>query len=140
LYVELLPQYRNRGLGTEIIRMLVNWAFLHRNIFEVVSRAEHENDKGVNALQKAGFVYRGSEGEVETYSIVKGKTAWTGVYVVVGILNGMLLGIVLNSLWLGFAIGIAASLCIGAVMDNNALKYRESVTGKSERNIKHIKK
>ncbi len=140
LYVELLPQYRNRGLGTEIIRMLVNWAFLHRNIFEVVSRAEHENDKGVNALQKAGFVYRGSEGEVETYSIIKGKTAWTGVYVIVGILNGMLLGIVLNSLWLGFAIGIAASLCIGAVMDNNALKYRESVTGKSERNIKHIKK
>ena len=64
--MELLPQYRNRGLGTEIIRMLVNWAFLHRNIFEVVSRAEHENDKGVNALQKAGFVYRGSEGEVET--------------------------------------------------------------------------
>ncbi|MCI8901181.1 MAG: GNAT family N-acetyltransferase, partial [Lachnospiraceae bacterium] len=54
LYVELLPEYRNRGLGTEIIRMLVNWAFLHKNIFEVVSQAEHENDKGVNALQKAG--------------------------------------------------------------------------------------
>ena len=53
LYVELLPEYRNRGLGTEIIRMLVNWAFLHKNIFEVVSRAEHENDKGINALEKA---------------------------------------------------------------------------------------
>lgn len=133
LYVELLPGYRNRGLGTEIIRMLVNWAFLHKNVFEVVSRTEHENDKGVNALQKAGFVYRGSEGKVETYSIIKEKTAWTGVYVVVGILEGMLLGVVLNSLWLGFAIGIVASLCIGGIMDNNALKYRESITGKSER-------
>jgi len=140
LYVELLPEYRNRGLGTEVIRMLVNWAFLHKNIFEVVSRAEHENDKGVNALQKAGFVYRGSEGAVETYSIIKGKTAWTGVYLIVGILNGMLLGVVMNQLWLGFGIGIIVSLCIGEIMDNNALKYRESVTGKNERAAKRPKR
>lgn len=140
LHVELAPKYRNRGIGTEIIRMMVNWAFLHKNIFEVVSRVEHENDKAVNALQKAGFVYRGIEGNVETYSIIKGKTVWTGVYTVVGILVGLLLGIVLNSLWLGFIIGITASLCIGAIMDNNALKYRESVTGKSARSVKHSKK
>lgn len=139
LYVELLPEYRNRGLGTEIIRMLVNWAFLHKNIFEVVSRAEHENDKGINALEKAGFVYRGNEGEVETYSIVKAKTTWTGVYVIVGVLNGMLLGVVFNNLWMGFAIGIVASLCVGEIMDNKALKYRESITGKSERAVKRPK-
>lgn len=139
LYVELLPEYRNRGLGAEIIRMLVNWAFLHKNIFEVVSKAEHENDKGVNALQKAGFVYRGSEGTLETYSVIKEKTAWTGVYVIVGILNGMLLGVVFNNLWLGFVIGIVVSLCIGEIMDNNALKYRESVTGKNERTAKRPK-
>lgn len=138
LYVELLPEYRNRGLGTEIIRMLVNWAFLHRNIFEVVSSAEHENDKGVNALQKVGFVYRGSEGAVENYSIIKEKTAWTGVYAIVGILNGMLLGVVLNNLWLGFILGVVVSLCIGEIMDNKALKYRESVTGKSERGTKRL--
>lgn len=139
LYVELLPEYRNRGLGTEIIRMLVNWAFLHRNVFEVVSSAEHENDKGVNALQKAGFVYRGSEGAVEKYSIIKEKTAWTGVYVIVGVLNGMLLGVVLNNLWMGFILGIVISLCIGEIMDNKALKYRESITGKSERGTRRLK-
>lgn len=136
LYVELRPEYRNRGLGTEIIRMLVNWAFLHKNIFEVVSRAEHENDKGINALEKAGFVYRGSEGEVETYSIIKAKTTWTGVYVIVGVLNGMLLGVVFNNLWMGFLVGIVVSLCIGEIMDNKALKYRESITGKSERTVR----
>ncbi len=139
LYVELLPEYRNRGLGTEIIRMLVNWAFLHRNVFEVISSAEHENDKGVNALQKAGFVYRGSEGAVEKYSIIKEKTAWTGVYVIVGVLNGMLLGVVLNNLWMGFILGIVISLCIGEIMDNKALKYRESITGKSERGTRRLK-
>ena len=66
LKVELVQKYRNRGLGTEVIKMMVNWAFLHKNIYEVVSRVEHENDKGVNALQKAGFVFRGKEGNVET--------------------------------------------------------------------------
>lgn len=139
LNVELMPRYRNRGLGTEVIRMMVNWAFLHKNIFEVVSKVEHENDKGVNALQKAGFVYRGNEEKVETYTIIKAKTSWLGAYVVVGIIAGMLLGIMLNSLWLGFAIGIVASLCIGAAMDTNALKYRESITGKREWGVKRSK-
>ena len=111
----------------------------NKNVFEVVSRVEHENDKGVNALRKAGFVFRGNEGKVETYSIIKEKTAWIGVYAVVGIVAGMILGIVINSVWLGFAVGFAASLCMGAIMDTNALKYRESVTGKSER-VKHSKK
>lgn len=140
LNVELMPKYRNRGLGTEIIRMMVNWAFQHKNVFEVLSKVEHENDKGVNALQKAGFVYRGYEGKVETYSIIKGKTVWTGIYVVLGIIMGMFLGIVINSVWLGFVIGISASLCIGMIMDNNALKYRESVTGKSDQSVRKSKK
>ena len=131
LKVELAQKYRNRGLGTEVIKMMVKWAFLHKNVFEVMSRVEHENDKGVNALHKAGFVYRGNEGDVETYSIVKEKTVWTGIYVFVGIVVGMILGIVFNNVWLGFAIGVVSCLCMGGIMDSNALKYRESVTGKS---------
>ena len=77
---------------------------------------------------------------METYSIIKGKTVWTGVYVVVGIFVGMILAIVINSAWLGFAIGLGVSLCIGAIMDNDASKYRESVTGKSEQSGRRSKK
>lgn len=140
LQVELAPKYRNRGLGTEVIKMMVNWAFLHRNVYEVISWVEHENDKGVNAVQKAGFVFRGNEGNVETYSIVKQKTVWTGVYLVVGIVVGMILGIVLNNVWLGFALGMVFSLCMGVIMDSNARKSRESVTGKSGKYEKRSKK
>lgn len=140
LKVELAQKYRNRGLGTEVIKMMVNWAFLHKNIYEVVSRVEHENDKGVNALQKAGFVFRGKEGNVETYSIVKAKTAWTGIYVAVGIIMGLILGLVFNNAWLGFAIGFISCLCMGKILDYNALKYRESVTGKSGQYGKRSKK
>lgn len=71
----------------------------NKNVFEVVSKVEHENDKGVNALQKAGFVFRGNERKEETYAIIKGKTVWTGVYVAAGIFVGMILGIVINSVW-----------------------------------------
>ncbi len=131
LKVELAQKYRNRGLGTEVIKMMVNWAFLHKNIYEVISQVEHENDKGVNALQKAGFVFRKNEGNVETYSIVKEKTVWTGVYLAVGIVMGLILGLVLNNAWLGFAVGLISCLCVGKIMDYNAQKYRESVTGKS---------
>lgn len=140
LNVELLPKYRNRGLGTESIRMMVNWAFQYSNIYEVVSKVEHDNDKGVNALRKAGFIFRSNEDKVETHSITKAKTAWTGAYIFLGIIAGLILGIVLNSVWLGFAIGVTVCLCIGAIMDTNALKYRESVTGKNERLVKHSKK
>lgn len=130
LKVELAQRYRNQGLGTEVIKMMVNWAFLHPNVYEIVSQVEHENDKGVNALRKAGFVFRDNENNVETYSIVKPKTIWTGVYVVVGIIMGMILGIVLNNVWLGFAIGLVLCLCMGVIKDSNTQKYRESVTGK----------
>ncbi len=140
LQVELAQNYRNRGLGTEVIKLMVNWAFLHKNIFEVISQVEHENDKGVNALQKAGFVFRGNEGNVETYSILKAQTTWTGVYVAVGIVVGMILGLTLNNLWLGFAGGMISCLCIGTIMDYNAKKYRESVTGKSVQSGKRSRK
>lgn len=140
LKVELAKEYRNRGLGTEVIKMMVNWVFLYRNIYEVTSQVEHENDRGVNALRKAGFVFRGKEGQMETYSIIKEKTVWTGVYVVVGVVVGMVLGVVLNNVWLGFALGMVVCLCMGAIMDSNALKYRESVTGKSGQYGKHSKR
>lgn len=140
LRVELARNYRNRGIGTEVIKMMVNWAFLHKNVYEVVSRVEHENDKGVNALQKAGFVFRENEGKIETYSITKEKTVWTGVYVIVGIAAGMILGLILNNLWLGFAIGLIVSLLIGKSMDYSDQKYRESVTGKKGQYGKRTKK
>lgn len=140
LRVELAPKYRNRGIGTEVIKTMVNWAFLHKNIYEVTSLVEHENDKGVNALQKAGFVFRSSEANMETYSILKEKTVWTGVYIVVGIAAGTLLGLILNNLWLGFAIGLILCLFIGRSLDDNARKYRESVTGKKGQYGKRPKK
>lgn len=129
LQVELEEEYQNKGYGTETIRMLVSWAFRHPNVYEVTAVAEHENDKAVKALGKAGFVYREGDRHTEQYSIVKGKSNWLGIYLVIGICLGLLLGIVLSAPKLGFGIGLIASLIAGAAMDNSEKHKREKVTG-----------
>lgn len=144
LYLELEPRYRGRGLGTEALKLLVNWAFLYKNIYEIVVTVDCDNDKGRHALEKAKFVYRKEEKDeedhkYEVYSIIKEKTGWTGIYAMIGVVIGIILGFVLGNMWVGFAMGMILCVGTGIVMDKTALHYRESVTGKKEQFIKHKK-
>lgn len=131
LTVELEEEYRNQGYGTEVICKMVDWAFRHPNVYEVKSETEHENDKAVKALEKAGFIYRESDQQTERYSVVKAKSNWLGIYLVIGICLGLVLGIVLSALQLGFVIGLVICVIIGAAMDNSEKRKREKVTGKN---------
>lgn len=132
LFVELTEGYRNKGYGTEVICMMVNWAFLHGNVYEVFAVTEHENDKAVYALEKAGFVLRDDDHGIETYSILKEKTYWTGIYLIVGIVLGLALALILDMPWVGMGIGLIVSLLTGMAMDAKAKKERESILGKKE--------
>ncbi|MBP5223117.1 MAG: GNAT family N-acetyltransferase [Lachnospiraceae bacterium] len=132
LNIVLEERYRNRGFGTEAIRMMVDWAFLHKNVYEVTAVSEHENDKFVHALEKAGFVFRDGDRHIENYSIKKQKTAWTGLYLGIGIVLGLILGFVLNNFYAGMVVGVAVSTLIGAALDISAAKDREKVTGRKE--------
>lgn len=132
LSVELSEEYRNQGFGTEAIRMLVDWAFHFRNVYEVKAQTEHENDKAVKALEKAGFVLRDSDRHNESYSITKNKSSWTGLYLMIGLFLGVMLGVVLSSPKLGMCIGLVASLIIGAALDGKEKHERERVTGKKD--------
>ena len=38
----------------EKMRIMVDWAFLHPNIYEVRAKSEHDNDAYITALHKAG--------------------------------------------------------------------------------------
>ena len=128
--IELSKEYRNQGYGTEAIRMMVDWLFHFNNIYEIRTESDRENDAYLKALKKAGFVRRGNEGRIETYSIVKPKTAWTGLYLFIGIILGMFLGLMINQLVAGLLIGIVIGLSIGLPMDAKRNKEREQVTGK----------
>lgn len=130
--VFLDEEYRNRDYGTEIYKLLVDFAFGFRNIYEVKGTTDRENYKCVYALEKAGFVLREKNKNIETYSIKKPKTVWMGLYVFIGIICGLMLGVVLGSSWAGLAIGLVFGLLIGGAMDAAANKERARVTGQNE--------
>ena len=111
--------------------MMVKWAFHFRNIYEVKTEADHEDDFGLKALKNSGFVFRTNEGRREFYSIVKPKTAWTGAYLFIGIFLGFIIGLVFSHLVVGMIIGVVIGVSIGLSMDMTANKERERVTGKS---------
>lgn len=123
---------RNRGFGTEALRLMTEWAFYHRNVFEIKTESLHENSGYIMALQKAGFVFRGGTREVEQYSIVKQKTSWTGIYVFIGIIAGLIMGFVFGNAWAGLGIGLFIALVLGTSMDFKEKKYRESIIGKDK--------
>jgi len=124
--------YRNRGFGTEALRLMTEWAFYHRNVFEIKTESLHENSAYIMALQKAGFVYRGGTREVEQYSILKQKTSWTGIYIFIGIIAGLIMGFLFGNSWAGLGIGIFIAVVLGTSMDFKEKKYRESVIGKDK--------
>ena len=115
--VELKPEFRDQGYGAEIFAFMARWVFRFRNLREVTAVCDHENDKCIHALSKAGYVYREIKGNREYYSIKRQKTGWTGLYVIVGFSAGFMIGLLLTNLWLGTAIGVLAGAITGILLD-----------------------
>lgn len=130
--MNLDERYQNQGYGTLAFKMMVDWAFLHSDVYEIEAVTEHENDKCICALEKAGFVYRQAENNIETYSIKKPKTTWLGLYIFVGFIAGFLIGIVFANLWLGLVIGLLIGSLLGLNLDAGAKKARQEVVGRED--------
>ena len=132
--IEIEPLYRRRGHGTAVLKMMREWAFFHKDIFEISTQVSNENTELIHALERAGFIYSEGlsieNGVMETYSITKQKSSWTGLYIIIGFIAGMILGIVLNNMWVGLAISIFFGLAFGIGMDLGEKKWREKITGK----------
>lgn len=131
-YFEIEPEYREKGYGTKVCKMLTNWLFHFTNIFEVEGKVQHENDFAIKTLNASDFVLRYTDKDVDTYSIKKEKTVWTGFYVIVGMILGLAGGFFFGNILLGFVAGVVLSFIVGSGMDLRERKYRESVTGKKD--------
>ncbi len=134
--MELLPLYRHRGHGPNVLKMMREWAFLHGNIYEISAECPNDNTDFIHALQKAGFVYReGSSvkaGAMERYSVTKQRSSWLGLYILIGVVGGIILGIALGHIWVGFAVAMFAGIVIGISMDAAENKKRRDVTGRKK--------
>ncbi|MBR6380769.1 MAG: GNAT family N-acetyltransferase [Lachnospiraceae bacterium] len=122
--VELEQDYRNLGYGTEVFAFMARWAFRFRNIREVNAVCDHENDRCVHALEKAGYVCRENKGGKDYYSVKRQKSAWAGLYIMVGFCAGFLIGLSIANLWVGTAIGVIAGGLVGVILDVNDKKGR----------------
>lgn len=61
--IALLPDARGRGIGTEAIAQIVEFAFVRRNLRRVHLEAIASNVGAIRAYEKAGFVVEGRQRE-----------------------------------------------------------------------------
>ena len=62
--------FRDKGIGTEVIKMLVKYCFEELNIHNVALKVKADNERAIATYTKAGFKYCGTEREKAFY---KGK-------------------------------------------------------------------
>jgi len=132
---ELDYEYRYKGYGTEFLKAVSEWALMQKNVYELSCEIPTDCDAAIRAINKAHFVYRKGDKKSEFYSMTRQKTAWMGLYVLIGITVGLALGLIFNNGVIGLIIGMVSGLLCGGVLDSKANKEREAVTGQSEQKI-----
>ena len=129
LTIDIDHYYINQGYATSALKAIADWCFARNGVFVVDAHIDKDNIPALRAFTNAGFVYRSKEHGIEHYSIVKPHTAWLGLYVVIGVWAGLLLGVVMAMPAVGFAIGMVIGLVFGKVMENRAKRRREEILG-----------
>ena len=130
LTIYVAKDFKNMGIGTQALKMITEWAFMQKDIYEITAYFHSENDSAIHAFTKAGYVYRETGADhIERYSRTKDPSAWKGAYVIIGVWAGALMGVAFNSLAVGLAFGLFLGFVIGAVLDEKDAKHREMVTG-----------
>lgn len=61
--IALVPEARGRGIGTEAIRQVVEFAFVRRNLHRLHLQAIASNTGAIRAYEKVGFVHEGRQRE-----------------------------------------------------------------------------
>lgn len=115
--VELDENYRNQGYGEEVFYAIAQFVFRIRSINEINAVCDQDNHRCIHALEKAGYIRRDHKDHQYYYSKKKDKSAWTGLYLAIGMIAGMILGLAISNLWIGFGIGILAGFVIGRFLD-----------------------
>ena len=126
------PEFKQDAVVKSVIKGFTDWAFAHNDIYEITVNTPTGDYYRTDAVERAGYVYRIGNREVEHYSIVKPKTTWLGLYILIGIVAGFLMGILFGSMSIGMAMGVVIGMLMGAVLDTKANRTRAEVTGKVE--------
>lgn len=61
------PACRNRGYGTEVVKLLIKFAFYEQNMHRVELFVNAENDRAIDCYKKAGFKIVGTMHDADYY-------------------------------------------------------------------------
>ena len=120
LFLDIEPEYQRPGFGAEIYSAIAEFVFKFPELKVVRTSCRHENDDLVHSLEKAGYVRRKNENGSDFYSIRKQKTAWAGLYMIIGLIAGFIIGITISNLYVGTFSGVVIGTIIGYVLDKKA--------------------
>lgn len=123
------PEFDGSKEMKTLMRAMVDWAFDQKGVYEIEAEADHEDDKRIDLLQAAGLVYREGSRKIEQYSITKQTTSWIGLYLFIGIIAGFAIGVIIDMMVTGLAIGVFAGLAVGAGLDQKEIVQQREVTG-----------
>ena len=118
--LNLTSEYDKAKYIEELYVSIARFAFNYMEMREVSTSCRHENEHRVKGLEKAGYVRRETVDACDHYSIKKQKTSWTGVYVIVGMIAGFIIGLTISNPWIGTIGGILIGILIGYFMDKKA--------------------
>lgn len=121
--------FRNKGFGARVIKMITDWAFNQKDIYEIHAYMDDQNSSAQKAFAKAGFVYREAERHIEHYSMTKDPTSWRGLYLILGLWVGCIIAVLFDNLYVGIPVGLFLGFSTGVLLDGNELKHREEIEG-----------
>ena len=119
---DLDKEYDRATFGVEIFYAMSRFAFRFKNIREISTVCRHDNEHRIRSLEKAGYVWRKSQDGDVYYSMKKQKTSWTGLYVIIDMIAGFIMGITISNLWVGTVAGVLIGTIIGVLMDKREKK------------------
>lgn len=121
------PAFRSQGYATEAVRALVDWAFGQEGVYYVMAEREKDNLASARVLEKLAFRPAGEGQEGPRFELEKPVTAWTAVYLPLGVGVGLCFGTAMDNLALGLCIGAAIGLGLGACLGAADKKARDAV-------------
>lgn len=71
----MLTSWREQGLATEAVNTLLQWAYSHDTVKQVVAHTPDDRDAAHRVLEKAGFEQAGHEGDVIAWTHERSRLA-----------------------------------------------------------------
>lgn len=126
-------EYEGRGLTTEAVGAMLDWAFAQKDVYAVEAETCPDNVASRKILAHHKFLPSGEGKEGPRFRREKSVLSWLTVYMCFGLSIGLSLGILMTRPIYGMCAGMAAAACLGAAMDASEKKHRAEILGEGKK-------